>query len=83
MTTVGEGVGVIPGLFLRRAVFLGVALKLMESQGGAKEFGITGILTPACLCATAQQKCFLQREALNIRCLFATVKFIPVNDGCP
>lgn len=42
MTTVEEDVGAILGLFLRRADFLGIGLKLMESQGGAKGFGIMG-----------------------------------------
>lgn len=51
--------------FLRRAVFLCIAQNLMESQGGAKGFGIMGILTPACLCVAAPQKGFLLREAFT------------------
>lgn len=69
--------------FLRRAVFLGIAQKLMESQGGAKGFGIMGIShTSLSLCGSTTEVLSAERS-IHIKCLFETVKFIPVSDDCP
>lgn len=66
--------------FLGKSVFLGIALKFMESQGGAKGFGAMGTHTGVSLCCTAEVLC--ADSSLKHQMSIWTGKFIPVND-CP